>query len=96
MFLLNCLPDDADAVALLELVEVCAVVLVDAAAVAEDGVAGHDPRAVAQLGGGGGEGRRRLQRVGVARRHAHLDGAAPRVDLLVDAHLAEQSSRSVI
>ena len=36
-------PDDADAVSLLELVEVCAVVLVDAAAVAEDGVAGHDP-----------------------------------------------------
>ena len=36
-------PDDADAVALLQLVEVRAVVLVDAAAVAQDRVAGHYP-----------------------------------------------------
>ena len=86
-------PDDADAVSLLEFVEVCAVVLVDAAAVAQDGVAGHDPGAVAQLGGRGGEGR--LQRVRVAGRDAHLDGAAPGVDFLVDAHLENRALRQL-
>ena len=39
------LPDDGDAVALLELVEVAAVVVDDGGAVVHDAIAGHHPRA---------------------------------------------------
>ena len=48
------------------------------------------PSAVSQLCGGGGEGR--LQRVRVARRHSNLDGAAPRVDLLLYANLDKREN----
>ena len=43
------------------------------------------PSAVSQLCGGGGEGR--LQRVRVAGSDANLDGAAPRVDLILYTNL---------
>ena len=48
------------------------------------------PGAVSQLCGGGWEGR--LQRVGVAGSDANLDGAAPRVDLLLYANLGKRET----
>jgi len=51
----------------------------------EDGIAGHDPGSLAQLCGAGREGD--INGTRVAAGDAHLYGAAPRVDLLVNAHL---------
>jgi hypothetical protein len=52
----------------------------------EDGIAGHNPGSLAELCGAGRKGD--INRAGIAAGDAHLDGAAPRVDLLVNAHLA--------
>ncbi len=51
----------------------------------EDGIAGHDPGSLAQLCSAGRKGN--VNGAGVAAGDAHLDGAAPGVDLLVNAHL---------
>ncbi len=51
----------------------------------EDGIAGHDPGSLAELCGAGRKGD--IDRAGVAAGDAHLYGAAPGVDLLVNAHL---------
>ena len=60
------LPDDGDAVALLELVEVAAVVVDDGGAVVHDAVARHHPRARAQVR----HRRREVEVVRRVRRHA--------------------------
>ncbi len=51
----------------------------------EDGIAGHNPGSLAQLCSAGRKGD--VNRAGVTAGDAHLYGAAPRVDLLVNSHL---------
>jgi hypothetical protein len=51
----------------------------------EDGISGHNPGSLAQLCGAGRKGD--INRAGIAAGDAHLYGAAPGVDLLVNAHL---------
>ncbi len=53
----------------------------------EDGIAGHNPGSLAQLCGAGRKGD--VNGAGVAAGDAHLDGAAPGVDLLVNSHLEQ-------
>ena len=64
------LPDDGDAVALLELVEVASVVVDDGGAVVHDAVARHHPRARAQVR----HRRREVKVVRRVRRHAFRSG----------------------
>ena len=99
--------EDTNPVVLLQLVQIRAVILIDAPAILKKdtnfgllfksnllffahlkyGVSRHDPGSLSQLCGTGWK--RRLQRVGIAARHADLDGATPAVDLLIDPDLED-------
>lgn len=80
-------PQHPHAILLLQLIQVSAVVLINAAAVLQNAIPGHDPGAMPELGGGGRKGG--FQDVRVARGDPDLDGAGPGVDLAVEPNLKD-------